>query len=184
MVGAQIIDVINAINRLNPTDANVENPVIDPSVLSLIYGVDPKWVGLDYAALSSATTTINGAVADFEDTDASDWPTVNPVGSTFGIGNTRSHTVHANILGGATTPITIQLSWFVAGIGGFDLCRIQVTNPGTFTAFGVVAPPGFSLRLRASAGGAGDTVTVQMCGYQAPPGVGVPITSPFVIVSP
>lgn len=182
-IGVQTIDVINALGKLNPTDVNLENPQLDPSQLIPTFPIDAGWVGMEYFALASNSITLNGARVDMEDTDASDWSTALPPGSSFDIQKSRALMLQTHILGGTTSPLRVQFSWFAPGIGGFDFWSGSVVNPGDVNAL-VLVPAGFSFRVRVAAAGAGDTVTNSICGWQAPPGVPVPFTSPYVTVMP
>jgi len=172
-VGLQTPRIINALDSLNPADASMEIPSIDPSVLTPTFPIDSAWMGLESHAIGTPTTSINGATVSFHDDVETDWATIFPVGIVFDSQQNRMVWMTTTLAGGAVSPIRVRLSW-TNGLAGFDIWQGSVTNPGVISIGPIIVPASFQLRIRVGAGGAGDTTVGTLLGFQSPAGVGFP----------
>ena len=100
-VGIQRPDVINALDRLKPSDVNLDNPTFDPSNLVVVYPIDSTYIGLNYIALSGSTASINGASHTMYDTSATGWNNSVPASTQFDISMQRMLTWRVTLAGGA-----------------------------------------------------------------------------------
>ena len=187
-IGIQTIDVINAIDRLNPSDDSIDGPVLDPSILSMTYPIDAGGVGLRTAAYSGNTTSIHGSTHSLVDTVVTGWgnggnPPTTPPTSMFSVANNRALTWRVKLAGGPPSPIRIRLSWLSPSVGGYDYLEVDVPNPGVLSAGPFLVPFGWQGRMNCAAGGAGDTVAPDIIGWEAAPGVPLPGVNPYVVVS-
>ena len=71
--GAQTGELFSVFDRLDPDDANITVPTVDPSSITPVFPIDPAWLGLNTIALRSANQSISGATGDFSDTDNSEF---------------------------------------------------------------------------------------------------------------
>ncbi len=182
--------VLNTIDRLLPNDRTTDLGSIDPSIIIPTFPLEPGWFDMDWRPYASNTTSIAAGIAEFLDTDLTNWfnggsPPVAPPTQMFDVQQNRILSWRVSTGGtGTVSPVRVTVSWVSPGVAGWDIVSILVANPGTLTAGPFFFPAGFQGRVRVAQGGAGDTCEAHLTGQQAPLGVPLPSLSPVVFNDP
>lgn len=179
MSDTQSPEIVNVLERLVLGDRSTDQPFIDETRLSAVFNIDPGWLGVR-PKLWYVTNSINGASVTVEDTDTgfTEYPIAaeEPVSAQ----NQRYYqSILVHLYGGAVSPIDIQ---FFLAVGGIvcQLFTVQSANPSHYTYGPFYVPPGAVLRMRNNTnGGVGDNMAIYAVGFQAKPGVPLPLIAPI-----
>jgi len=128
--------------------------------------------------VASITASLNGVLVTVNDVDAVELAP----GGDFGIERLRYwHRIIFHVGIGTVTPITTQLEVRHPDLAsGVQLWGGPLVNPGVYYFGPVLVQPGFVLSFGTlQAGGAGDTLDVQLEGWSAPAGGNVPLVPAF-----
>lgn len=174
--GAQTGELFSVFDRLDPDDANITVPTVDPSSITPVFPIDPAWLGLNTIALRSANQSISGATGDFSDTDNSEFTNQFPPSVQFDISTlilfNRRYVARIRIGGGTTPPWGIA-RWAFPGITAFEQADFIFTNPGS-VSMSVFVPRGAEFNIQIGGGGGSDVANVNLTGIYAKPGVPLP----------
>ncbi len=172
MAGIQTVDVPDAFNPLDLTDLSVDAGTIDPATLVATYPIESGWVGMQSIVCSLGGQTL-GAWRTWSDASptSSAFPTSVP---DVTLNRWYTH-ISVTCAGGATNPIPMQFRYQI-GTGTWNLLTEDFVNPARATVSGIFVPAGYNLEAANQVSGAGgDTVTIELIGYQASRGVALPL---------
>lgn len=169
----QQTDVINCLDRLRPGDLSLDGGSFNPDVLVPTYPVESGWVGMELVSSVVAATSINGANVYLNDTD--DMTTQSNYAAPD-ITKNRYYVYTTVILAGGTVAnIRIAHNWLAGGVT--NMIRLEnCSNAGWMFTGPWFVPAGVKFRIyNSQQGGAGDTMAWQVHGFQADPGVALPL---------
>ncbi len=172
MAGIQTVDVPNAFGHLELDDLSVDAGQIDPETLVATYPIESGWVNMQPIICSLGSQALGGWRTWYDtSTSSSAFPTSIP-----DVTKNRWYTnITITLAGGATTPIVVQLAWLI-GSGSWNLYKFPLTNPTKATVSNIFVPAGYTLRItNGTSGAGGDTMTPELIGFQASPGVALPM---------
>lgn len=175
MTGIQTPEVINSLNRLNPTDMSLDNPSLDPGTITPVYSLDPAWINMEPIQWTYPATSISGSSLTFEDTSGA--PLVGQAGKREKVRYYPNILCKAN--GGGTNPITLYVYRmnYTSVIPNQYWLEKTIVNPGHVNIGPFLLLQGEQLRIQYSAGSGSDTALTQALGYTCDPGVPIPLVS-------
>jgi len=181
--GVQNIETINAFDPLILDDLSVSGASIDPEQLTATYPLDPAWIGISHLTGQSYYSIV-GATIEVQDTDPADWipgPAVLPFPNGMPADKTTNryyYNVLVQFVGGNTSPIQLRtsLKW---GTAQLTLSQTSMVNGATTTIYqmgGVFVPAGADFIVsNVTHGSVNDDMYVSMFGFQAKPGIPIPM---------
>lgn len=173
MTGLQDPRVVSNIDAMSPADRSIDLPQIDPSHVSLVAPIFPGWIGARPLALHEGSISINGAAIDrYDDALAVVWRAGEDVEVT---NNRYYYNVHVSLNGGTVTPIMVLLYLETLAAAPYVIASRNCVNLGAVGFGPVFVPAGLRLKVHVSAGGAGDQAFIHLDGFQAAPGVPMPL---------
>lgn len=169
--GIQSPNIPNIWNPLDLADANPELPEVDTSLIQVVYDIDPAYVSLTPLLLSESQSVAAASASFIASTTMTERP-----GSAALDPNLVQiyHHINTEISGGTNTPL--QVGFFLRRGGSTDILdQFAHVNAGRANAGALLVPAGWDLQITCQQGGAGDSFTAFVNGYQVAAGLPVPV---------
>lgn len=171
-VQTQQPNIIHVLGRLDLTDLSIDNPSVDPGVLTPVFPIDPTWLNPEYLAVYSGPVDISGGAVVWDDNQAGVINFATPPDLT-------KARVYHNILvildPGTVGTQLVTVQAFSPGAAANTSYRAVLDNPGNHNCGPVYIPAGWTLHITCATGGAGDFIYIHCSGFQAPAGVPLPL---------
>lgn len=173
MAGIQTVDVPDAFNPLELDDLSVDAGQIDPETLVATYPIESGWINMQPIVCTLGGQALGGwrEWFDIGGSTGSAFPTAIP-----DITKNRWYTnITITLSGGVTNPILVSFFWYI-GTTNWNLYKPSFTNPSKVTVSNIFVPAGITLRIaNGTSAAAGDSIGVELIGFQASPGVALPL---------
>ena len=178
------IRATTAFDPLKLTDLSVNNAQVDAELLTAVYPVEAAWVGMQPLISRGDAVSINGTSATISDTSCNTHirPDTGPPLEE----NNRYYTAISLQLDGTGTVNPIKVRVLIqSGTSANEVYAVSATNPARTFIGPLFVPAGTTLNVNNTVnGGSGVTMGISLYGWQAGPGVPLPLTpSPAVIGS-
>lgn len=170
------IRATTAFDPLKLTDLSVNNAQVDAELLTAVYPVEAAWVGMQPLISRGDAVSINGSSQTITDTSCNTH--VRPDTGPPLVENNRYYTAIAIQLDGTGTVNPIEVRFLIAsGAASNEVFLASCVNPARSYIGPLFVPAGTTLQVvNQINGGSGDTMSLSLYGWQAGPGVPLPLT--------